>query len=338
MYLVYTDETGTNFSEKSPYLLYGGLIIHESKVNIIEAQLQQIIAKFLKLKDVKTAELHTSDIFQILFFSDNCQSKRKKTKKKLCEELKEILKDVSIKDFIEFTNELIQFLTKMNIPLMVAVINKEDELHKQHRLNREVSAIAYSFKTFLNLVDRFMASKNEKALIIADDFRNQIPINIASLPLSERIKDANLITNKGARKELVLLRVLYESMDWKSSITLGYKSIAPLKYEFESKNFFIIDNINYTNSKDSILNQVTDFMLFIIRKTIEIHNNSEIYRDNLIEFINQIEENINSYILSKYLIFTTFKGKEKFISDPFDIMSLQGSKRLYNIFKESDGR
>jgi len=68
MYLIYTDETGTNFSPNvSPFLLYGGLVVHESKVNNLELQLQMMIARFLKLDDIKKVELHTSEIFQIIF-------------------------------------------------------------------------------------------------------------------------------------------------------------------------------------------------------------------------------------------------------------------------------
>jgi len=294
MYLVYTDETGTNFSEKSPYLLYGGLVVHESKVNILESQLEQIIARFLGLDDIRKVELHTSEIFTILFKpSYDCNSKRKPKDREYCKELKELLTDVTADDFIDFTNELIQFLTKMNVPLMVGVVNKNDELHTKHRLNREVSAIAYSFKMFLNLVDRFMASKNEKALLIADDFSNQIPKNISSLPLYKRIQDENIKSNNGARKELVLLRVFYESMNWKNKLTDDCKNIASLKYEFESKNLFIVDNINYTNSQDSILNQVADFMLFILRKTLEVNNSEEeIKNEDLQKLVNNIDSSL----------------------------------------------
>jgi hypothetical protein len=224
MYLVYTDETGTNFSEKSPYLLYGGLVVHESKVNILESQLEQMIAKFLKLDDIKEVELHTSEIFHILFTENfDCQNKKKQKDKDYCEHLKKILTKVTTDDFTNFVNELIQFLTKMNIPLMVSVVNKTDEIHTKHRLNKEVSSMAYSFKMFLNILDRFLASKNEKALLIVDDFRDQMSNNIKKLPLYERIKDENIMTKKGAVKELVFLRVMHESMSWKTGKSLDYE-------------------------------------------------------------------------------------------------------------------
>jgi hypothetical protein len=270
MYLIYTDETGTNFSPKeSPFLLYGGLVVHESKVNLLELQLQKMIAKFLHLDNIKKVELHTSEIFQILFSDKfDCERKRKEKDKRYCKKLTQLLNKVTQQDFIKFADELIQFLTKMHIPLMLSMVRKDDEIHKKHEQGVEVSTLAYSFKMFLNMLDRYLASQNEKGLLIADDFSNQIPPKIRNLPLHERIADANIKTHK----ELVYLRVLHHSLSWKTDNS-NLKDIAPLQYEFESKNMFLIDNINYTNSKDSILNQVADFMLFIIRKILEYHDN-----------------------------------------------------------------
>lgn len=327
MYLVYTDETGTNFSEKSPYLLYGGLVVHESKINILETQLEQIIARFLRFDDLRKAELHAAEVFSILFYPDlDCSKKRKPKDRLACEALKERLKGVTVNDFIDFTNELIQFLTKMNVPLFAGIVNKNDPFHAGHRLNREVSAIAYAFKIFLNLIDRHMATKNEKALLIADDFVNQIPNTIASLPLYKRIQDKHLKTPNGAHKELVLLRVLYESMNWKHNITSEYESIAPLKYTFESKNLFVVDNINYTNSKDSILNQVADFVIFILRKVIEIHNNTEGTREDYQKLADQTEASLRFSMGVDAIILATIHKN--------DIILIEKANAHFNSFKD----
>jgi hypothetical protein len=332
LYLVYTDETGTNFSDKSPYLLYGGLVIHESKIDIIEFQLEQIIAKFLNLDDIRKVELHTHEIFSILFYDNvDYEKKRKKSHKERCKELKEILKNVTVDNFINFTNEVIQFLAKMNAPLMVGVVNKEDKIHSKHRLNREISSIAYAFKIFLNLTDKFLGTKNEKALLIADNFENQIPKNIASLPLYKRIEDNNIASQQSVRKELVILRVLYESMDWKNSLTNNSESIAPLKYEFESKNFFILDNINYTNSRDSILNQVADFMLFILRKAIEINNSNKVEDVNLLKFVERIDKSLYFSISQNSIKLGIIKNNDIAIID--SSLLLSSFKELCKGFK-----
>lgn len=272
MYLVYTDETGTNFSQNaSPWLLYGGLVVHESKVNILEAQLQNMIARFLKLDDVKRVELHTSEIFNIIFNPNFQCKKRKRKDQENCEQLIERFQGVSVDAFIQFSDELIQFLIKMDVPLIVSIINKNDPVHEEHFINREVSALAYAFKLFLSVLDNLLAKKNEMGLLVADDFSNQIKADIKSLPLYERLSDTNI----QKYKELVFLRVLHESLDWKNTSYEFKDTVAPMKYEFESKNLFLIDNINYTNSKDSILNQVSDFLLYILRKILEIDSSND---------------------------------------------------------------
>jgi len=293
MYLVYADETGTNFSEKSPYLIYGGLIVHETKLDILELQLQKMIAKFLKLNDLRKVELHTSEIFDILFRDNhNCTSKKTPKKQKEYEALKEQLKNVSVDDFIIFTDELIQFLVKVDIPLRMSIIDKNATLYTNHYLNKEVGAISYAFKIFLNLIDRYMATKNEKALLIIDNFENQIPKNITSLNFCDRIKDENIKTQKGAIKELVILRTLYESINWKFNCASDLKELSPLKYKFESQNLFLVDNINYTNSKDSIINQVADFLLFIFKKVVEINTKSIEDNQNLLKLADKIDRSI----------------------------------------------
>jgi hypothetical protein len=107
------------------------------------------------------------------------------------------------------------------------------------------------------------------------------------LSLYERISDKNI----GKQKELVFLRVLYESLDWRTN-SYNFECIAPVKYEFESKNMFLIDNINYTNSKDSILNQGVDFLLYILRKTLETQISDVVNVD-----LNNLTDSIKGSIL-----------------------------------------
>ena len=43
MYLIYTDETGTNNHQNTPFSLYGGLVVHESSVLKFEMQITEIV-------------------------------------------------------------------------------------------------------------------------------------------------------------------------------------------------------------------------------------------------------------------------------------------------------
>ena len=43
MYLIYTDETGTNNHQNTLFSLYGGLVVHESSVLKFEMQITEIV-------------------------------------------------------------------------------------------------------------------------------------------------------------------------------------------------------------------------------------------------------------------------------------------------------
>lgn len=268
MYLIYTDETGTNTGKASSrFLLYGGLVVHETKLNTLELQLENIVAEFLGIENLMEVELHTTDIFNYLLSG---KEPDKTAKQKLFEPIREKLGTKTLGDFANFIQELIHFLNKINTPFKVSLIDKNNAIHKKHHLSQEVSINGYSFKIFLNLVDKFLASRNEMGLLVADNFDGQLSKAIKNKCVLEKIQDVNL---KG-QKELIYLRILYESLDWKvkpsSSSVRELESIAPMRYSFEGKNMFLLDNINYTSSQDSIINQITDTLLFILRKSFEV--------------------------------------------------------------------
>lgn len=298
MYLIYTDETGTNIGDNSSrFLFYGGLIVHESKLNTLELQLENIVAQFLGLDNLVEVELHTTEIFNYLLSG---KEPDKKAKKEKFEAMKEKIEGKTLDDFANFIEELIQFLNKINIPLKVSLVDKEHKIHNIHRISKEASYNAYSFKIFLNMVDKFLSSKNERGLLIADSFDGQLKKELKNKSIYEKIQDENL----DKQKELIYLRILYESLDWKVKPSFDsvreFETIAPMKYSFESKNMFIVDNINYTSSQDSIINQITDALLFVLRKSFEIQT-LEIgecpIKRKLKEFYDRIKINIDEMFL-----------------------------------------
>ena len=46
MYLIYTDETGTNNHPNVIFSMYGGLVVHESSVLKFEMQIIEIVQEF----------------------------------------------------------------------------------------------------------------------------------------------------------------------------------------------------------------------------------------------------------------------------------------------------
>ena len=278
MYLIYTDETGTNNHQNIPYSLYGGLVVHESSVLKFEMQIIEIVQEFLGFKNMLEAEVHFTEIFNYIF-----HNKKPSKERKIKEFEKDILPHIKNKtkeDVTQFVAELFQLISKANIPFLFSTIDKRDEYHKNHHLgNEEISHNAYAFKSFINLVDRFLTQKQEMGLLVADDFSNQIPKKLKQLSSIALIRDETIKQNPNV-KEIVYKRVLAESLVWKNRFlrdAIPQNNIAPLKYKFESNSFNLIDNINFVSSKESILNQISDVLLYVIRKIKEYNLNKEAY-------------------------------------------------------------
>jgi len=278
MYLIYTDETGTNNHPNVPFSLYGGLIVHESSVLKFEMQIIEIVQEFLGFQNMLAAEVHFTEIFNYIFLNKKPSKPRKL--KEFEEDIYPLIKNKTKEDVTRFIAELFQLISKANIPFLFSTIDKRDEYHKNHHLkNEEISHNAYAFKAFINLVDRFLTKKQEMGLLVADDFSNQIPKKLKLLSNIELISDNTIKENPNV-KEIVYKRVLAESLVWKNKFLkdlIPQNSIAPLKYKFESNSFNLIDNINFVSSKESILNQISDVLLYVIRKVKEYNANKEAY-------------------------------------------------------------
>jgi len=278
MYLIYTDETGTNNHPNIPFSLYGGLVVHESSVLKFEMQIIEIVQEFLGFQNMLEAEVHFTEIFNYIFHNKKPSKPRKL--KEFEEDIFPLIKNKTKEDVTLFIAELFQLIGKANIPFLFTTIDKRDEYHKNHNLgNEEISHNAYAFKGFINLVDRFLTQKQEMGLLVADDFSNQIPKKLKLLSSIDLISDETITANPNV-KEIVYKRVLAESLVWKNRFlkdAIPQNSIAPLKYKFESNSFNLIDNINFVSSKESILNQMSDVLLYVIRKIKEYNLNKEAY-------------------------------------------------------------
>lgn len=263
MYLIYTDETGTNNNKNVIFSMYGGLVVHETSVLKIEMQIIEIVQEFLGFSNMLIVEVHFTEIFNYIFHNRKPSTERKL--KYFDESILPLIKTKTKEDVTKFIAELFQLISKANIPFLFTCIDKRDDFHKNHYLgNPEISYNAYAFKCFLNLVDRFLTKKEEMGLLIADDFANQIPKKLKKLSNIDILSDDTIKNNPNV-KEIVYKRVLAESLVWKN--------------KFESNSFNIIDNINFVSSKESILNQISDVLLYVLRKIKEYNLDNTKYVD-----------------------------------------------------------
>jgi len=260
--------------------MYGGLVVHESSVLKFEMQIIEIVQEFLGFTNMLAVEVHFTEIFNYVFRQRKPSNSNKL--KFFDESILPLIESKTKEDVTRFIAELFQLISKANVPFLFTCIDKRDDYHNHHYLGSpEISHNAYAFKGFLNLVDRFLTKKQEMGLLIADDFSNQIPKKLNKLSNIEILSDETIRTNPNV-KEIVYKRVLAESLVWKNRFlngSISSNTIAPLKYKFESNSFNIIDNINFVSSKESILNQISDVLLYVLRKIKEYHIDPTKYSD-----------------------------------------------------------
>ncbi len=160
-------------------------------------------------------------------------------------------------------------------------------------------------------------------LLVADDFYNQLPKNLRNLTMLELISDDTIKDNPTV-KELIYKRVLAESLVWKNRFlkdSFDKNSIAPLKYQFEANSFNIIDNISFVSSKDSIINQITDILLYTIRKIKEYDLNKDKYID-IKDFCEN--EDLKTTINDLYYGGKIIEGVIEKINNKLDVVFIKG--------------
>jgi hypothetical protein len=138
--LVYVDETGTNYKQEngwfkdSPYIIYAGILIPESKYFHIERVFYDIFKEKLEILDWENKELHASDLWNADPYK-----------------------------FRSYLEELIQFLGKMSVNVVFSIQQKNYE--DTTNCNIEIKKV---FSSFLQIVEYRLAQLNECGIIIAD--------------------------------------------------------------------------------------------------------------------------------------------------------------------------
>lgn len=203
MYLVFTDESGTN--KDSRLVLYGGLCIEENNLIKAEIIISDIIKEFFGIENMLEIEIHFVDIFNYIYFDRMPSKKRKQRefKEKIIPLIKE--KALTPEKLSLFVQELFQFLGKVNATFLVSYLERND--------NEKTDG--YVFKNFLNLLDTFLNEKNEYGILIADGFFNQISKKDKNINLFSYNLELNL-----NQKELLFKRILFESTSWRQNVDI----------------------------------------------------------------------------------------------------------------------
>ncbi len=181
-----------------------------------------------------------------------------------------------------YFDEILQLLSKFNIPLIVGVSFKEakvfgDLAERENKLKLLASFI-YSF---LNLTDYFLCKNNSRGIIIADGISEKKYRDINYLLYKENLFGKN----GGIKIDLLMNRIFFEKL--KRFKENEIEPIIKLKYNFESKIFSILDNIHFVKSNLSPFIQLTDTVLFLLNILFEY-------------FYLKVEKKLNIYEETKY--------------------------------------
>ena len=252
MFLIFTDESGTN--KDSKIVLYGGLVIYQDNLFKLEILISQLIKKFFDIENLFDIEFHFYEIFNYIIL--NRYPSNPKKKEKFEKKILSFIKDKNSNELLEFINEAIHLINKLNIRFIYSFLEKES--------NQNNNAIV--FKICLNAIDRFLNENNDMGILIADNFANQLPKKFNKTSFFENIK------NHENNLELLFKRVLLESTEWKNGFLNFEEKLVNLRYEFENNIFNIIDKIFFVSSNESLINQISDMFLFLARKQIERNN------------------------------------------------------------------
>jgi hypothetical protein len=281
MYLIYTDETGSSFNKEmdgsfrdGPFFIYGGLSIDINKYEEIENSFKDLCKYFLHIDNVFRTEIHASDIF----YKQGCY------------------KNLSSTEVLLFYDEVLQLMAKFYVRMNIGITDKNANI-----FNNDAERSAASIHGFFYTLDQFLSEEGRRGLIIADE--------LEEFRLKEQTKsdyfvflsdNKNLFGKKGGLNlSVILRRIFYERINRFTEVSIP--PIIKLKYKYESKMYFILDNIHYVDSKLSIYTQLTDINLFIINILFEVYC-AEIYGANISpskrELISGIENSLKGYFYS----------------------------------------
>lgn len=220
MQLIYTDESGINydlnnkFFKDGPFILFGGICVDDRKYFHLERLFLDIILEYFSIQDWQKDEIHATNIWNL----EGIFSKWKKD------------------DVINFFEEVLQLITKLNIKTIIGIS------HKTINATGDIKTkeFTYAIYSFFHLVEKHLSECNDTGIIIADS--NNFKTDIGD----------NLFT-----------KMFYDRTQWRTNPNSLKLEIIKSKFKYESRSCFILDNIHYVDSKLSLFNQISDIIIYI---------------------------------------------------------------------------
>jgi len=148
MNLIYTDESGINYSLKNdcfidgPFIIYGGICVDECKYFHLERLFLNVIEEYFNIEDWHKQEIHATAIW-------NREGN---------------FKNYELSTIRNFFDETLQLITKLNITTLVGYYRKTETVDSEQK-RKEISYAIYSF---FHLVEYHLSQNNTTGIIISD--------------------------------------------------------------------------------------------------------------------------------------------------------------------------
>lgn len=153
-----------------------------------------------------------------------------------------------VKNYYE---ELIQFITKINLNIVVGIQQKN--LLFKEKVEEQKKELDKAMFSFVHLVEHQLGFMNETGVLLAD-----------STGESHKNKNGELEESQKRLRNLVS-----ERTTWRYSPETKSKLAISPKYDFEYRSNFIVDRLQYVNSKDTPMIQLVDNLCFIFKRVFE---------------------------------------------------------------------
>lgn len=236
MLLVYIDESGISYKKNrngyfidGPYAIWGGVLINDEKYSHLERSFFELKEKYLPSR-LRNSELHASVIWN--YVNKRGISKRSKEKIKI------------------YFEELFQLLAKLHVGVVFSIQQKNPRLGKgdSETIDKELERARFSF---LHILEHELASLNQTGILIAD-------------------LEGESEYGEGGREQINKMKTLvHERTLWRVQKEFTQNSDLTPKFEFEYRSNFILDQLHYINSKESLFIQLVDHICYILRRSLE---------------------------------------------------------------------
>ncbi|MEK7632673.1 MAG: DUF3800 domain-containing protein [Patescibacteria group bacterium] len=231
MFLVHTDESGINFKtdgsgifSDGPYIIFGGLMVHENKYHHLERMFAELVNHKLGISDWSKNEIHAHELWNAAMSG---------------------ARDVKVVK--EFFEELLQLLSKMSCPLVLGIDVKQKGLEPKIQFEKKKMAA----HAMIHILEYKLAAANQNGILIFDKMNGK--------------EDAS------SQDEREVSALLSNMVAWRSISSSGGRSRVS-KFDFESRAVFLMSNLHYVPSNESLMLQVADCVVWIVRRMLTHHS------------------------------------------------------------------